>query len=139
MKQNAKNDFPQIGTLIESLSKASAAISAAPESGFIDLDSIKTILDETVVALSQSAPKFELGRRLLEESIQEIKTKSRAVQIVMPGLLDAELDSMDMASLSDYDQLKRLRQKINFQFDRIFDKKIASGQAGLTLKIDEFK
>ena len=124
---------------IEILRAAALKIAEAPRIGFLDLDRIKTILENSAVLLEKRILDLELGRRLVAETRESLKAKIKAIGTVCPEMLDSGFVAAVDSDPQDYDQLKSLREKTDRLFERIFGGMTLMDFKGSNIRISEFK
>jgi|GEM_PF-6125699 len=138
-QNNSLENHSEYEKQIEILRAAALKIAEAPQIGFLDLDRIKTILENCAALLERRGLDLELGQRLIAETRESIKAKLKAVGTVCPELLDSGFVAAVDSDPQDYDRLKSLREKTDKLFGRIFGGMAIMDFKGCNVRIAEFK
>ena len=110
----------KINEHIKRLDSAKEAIESAPQKGFINLDLVSNILQDTKLFLEDLSPHLELGEKLAEDYKSSMLKKLQTLKTAGGGVLISRTEDAIMTGSLDYTQLKSVNTEIDSALEIIF-------------------
>jgi hypothetical protein len=110
----------KINEHITKLNLAKETIESAPQKGFINLDQVKSILQNAKLFLEEISPRLELGNKLIEDLRNGMLKKLQALKAAGSKTLISQAENALETQALDYAKLKSLQSEINKALEKVF-------------------
>ncbi len=110
----------KIDECLTRLKSAIEAIESAPQKGFVNLDMVNNIMQETRSLLESVSPRLMLGEKLTADIKAGMLNKLNTLKFAGGGALLSQAEQAIEVENLDYDRLKLLQKEIDAVLDQVF-------------------
>jgi hypothetical protein len=110
----------KIDECIKQLESAQAALSAAPEKGFVDLDQVQQTLQAGRDFLKGIVPRLQLGERLVDDLRSSLLAKLQVLKEAGSGVLAGQAEQYLRDENLEYEKVIALQNEIDLALRRVF-------------------
>jgi hypothetical protein len=110
----------KIDDCIKQLETAHAALAAAPEKGFVDLDQVQRTLQAGRDLLIELAPRLSLGEKLADGLRADLLAKLQVLKTTGGGVLADQAEQYLHSEYLEYEKLIALQNEIDLALRRVF-------------------
>ena len=110
----------KIDDCIKQLETARAALIAAPEKGFVDLDQVQRSLQTGRDFLTEVAPRLRLGEKLADDLRTGLLAKLQVLKNSGAGVLADQAERYLRGEQLEYEKLVALQNEIDQALKRVF-------------------
>ena len=103
------------------LSAASESIKGAPQTGFLDLDTVQISLQQACAYLQKIAPELELGQKFRDDFQVSLEAKLRALKYCGGTQLISQAQRLLIKPTPDFAELKTLQKEIDQALQKMFN------------------